>query len=431
MAIVVGTSKEIQEQLWESFPRQAEESGSRVHRMEPGVKPVMTTNDWHWGIMLAPPVLWFYRTLQWDPDDEQYNAGVTFIELAIEFFVRTRVRPQAIGDEEPYDLWRWGQNFAAMSRKMERLAKTTFWPGKQLPRVGTLRTLGMKQFIGLQFRPKLQHAHCMVRHITAHKDDDRYDSGRFVIEWKSLPPESWKQPAERQPEQTPSTSSSSSSGPRRRLNKKTKPSETAVRGRAAVMQPVAEDEETVTYNRGSNLGCSSWANRDELRPGDVEAGRAQGLKNHALEWELKRLIHNRKAQEKDWHVIVFVGNRWNDKQPLQCEHCRSRWTTNAWRIITRGQQCAARGETEAEKNFEDMNPKERKIWRERTERQVAKVEEYNKHAKAKGKHLVIASNRNWKAEGWAPVLKCKVCQCTSVQTGMRKLLSNSCSGSRS
>ena len=192
-----------------------------------------------------------------------------------------------------------------------------------------------------------------------------------------------------------------------------------------------EELDTVHYVRGHNLGCSTGANRSELQEGELQEVRALGLSKHATEWELKRRIHNRKGEGKDWHVIKFMGDDCgtDNAQPLECERCGSRWTVGAWRCIARGQKCNARAEEAPEKPWDSLSVKERQHRFDRWKRQEGLVKEHNTDARQDGLHVVKASEPKWKEKrGIDPGWICRNCDANPKATGMRKFLSNLCAG---
>ena len=114
-------------------------------------------------------------------------------------------------------------------------------------------------------------------------------------------------------------------------------------------------------------------------------------------------------------------------QPLECEKCGGRWTFNAWRCITRGQPCPTRS-GDVEVPVDQLTTVQKQQRYDGWKRQEGLIVTHNKKAKTLGTHVVHPAVPNWKNQRVDPEWLCSCCSAKPKQMGMRKFLSNFCSG---
>lgn len=269
-------------------------------------KPAIDLKKWHYGAINLDAIHYDWKTLKWPNDSELDAGGVTFVELALDFYGVTGVRPQHAWDERDKTLMQWGDYFKDASRKLSTWTGWKMWPGDYRPRVQTLRTLGLQQFPGLAGRPLLKLEKTVVAVIEAQEGCEHYSRARWTVPTELFPPPIWILPGMM----------------RTRLYGKSKVS--CVGGKY--------DDKTLEPKVGPKKKVPTGA----LTQQELVAASALGLSKKDTTWEHKRLLHNRHAVEYAGHTLgplVLTSSH-----PFRCSRCSGKWGRGAWKCLTK-QMC--------------------------------------------------------------------------------------------
>ena len=136
---------------------------------------------WKYGLQVGQSMYDWWKQQRWSTSDAQYAQGITWRELAWQYYKDTGVRPAPPGANEAVTWSEIGIFFAKCARRLTEILGICIWHGSTHTRVLTLKTLDMEPTPGITRRPRLQHDEAMVRFLQSHFSQSGFQRGHFTI----------------------------------------------------------------------------------------------------------------------------------------------------------------------------------------------------------------------------------------------------------
>ena len=153
------------------------------------------------GLKHFHPMAWYIQSLKWPASDdpEPAGAGITWLELAVDYVLatgRTLTRPGTI---DPGPVSRQLALFQAAMRRVAQLHKGKVSPSRQTLKCTALADLGYSPMAGFVQRPQIFYRPQVRGILQALRDANGAEWAAASFTWGPKPPLLWRPPAVMEP----------------------------------------------------------------------------------------------------------------------------------------------------------------------------------------------------------------------------------------